>query len=260
MNKNSKLILFSVILLVLFYIIISIILSLPLNKKTYNGTVFLGSSTKVKINNNNISITNEDVEINKTDVKIYFKEKFIDGYILSNKGVSSGVENIYSAYNKKDELLLNESVLVAYTNDIPIKIKEMTKIRSNNLNEITDKIKNINVEIPSTAILDYYTINILDIDNDGINERLYSVGFKEKEKSYKSYVFMEKGGKYILIDKQTSKYDGIDHEKLSFVYLIDFNNDDNYEFVIRRVMTEYGPDYYELYNFDGNEFVEIGGE
>ena len=42
--------------------------------------------------------------------------------------------------------------------------------------------------------------------------------------------------------------------------LIDFNNDGDYEFVIKKQMTEYGPYYYELYNFDGNEFTKIGGE
>ena len=36
--------------------------------------------------------------------------------------------------------------------------------------------------------------------------------------------------------------------RLSFYKLIDFNNDSNYEFVVNKRMSEYGPDYYELYN------------
>ena len=41
---------------------------------------------------------------------------------------------------------------------------------------------------------------------------------------------------------------------------IDFNNDNNYEFVVSKMMSEYGPTYSEVYSFDGTEFTKIGGE
>ena len=49
-------------------------------------------------------------------------------------------------------------------------------------------------------------------------------------------------------------------KKLYYSVLIDFNNDNNYEFVVSKMMSEYGPTYSEVYSFDGTEFTKIGGE
>ena len=48
MIKNKEILLYFVILLVIFYFIISIIFGFY-KKNTYSGTVFLGSSTKVTV-------------------------------------------------------------------------------------------------------------------------------------------------------------------------------------------------------------------
>ena len=63
-----------------------------------------------------------------------------------------------------------------------------------------------------------------------------------------------------MIDRVDSDSDQVAYIKLSFSKLIDFNKDGNYEFVVEKAMSEYGPYYYELYNFDGKVFTKIGGE
>ena len=81
MIKNKEILLYFVILLVIFYFIISIIFGFY-KKNTYSGTVFLGSSTKVTVKGNDIKVYNEDVEIKKQDVKLFYKNDFIDVYII----------------------------------------------------------------------------------------------------------------------------------------------------------------------------------
>ena len=106
--------------------------------------------------------------------------------------------------------------------------------------------------------LDYIKITNFDYDNDGNEEYIYSVGIFNNDK-YNSFVYMKVDDKYILIDSEESD-NNPDYKRLYFIKLIDFNSDDNYEFVVEKMMSEYGPDYYELYNFDDNKFTKLGGE
>ena len=62
------------------------------------------------------------------------------------------------------------------------------------------------------------------------------------------------------IAKVESENKGVANTSLIFNNLIDFNNDGEYEFVVGKVMSEYGPDYYELYNLDSEKFTRIGVE
>jgi hypothetical protein len=116
--------------------------------------------------------------------------------------------------------------------------------------------------------LDYQEITKIDIDIGGEEENIYSLGlikYNEDEEDdfnskYESYIFLKKDGKYFIIDKIDSNGEQVAYIKLSFAKLIDFNKDGNYEFVVEKSMSEYGPYYYELYNFDGSKFTKIGGE
>ena len=71
---------------------------------------------------------------------------------------------------------------------------------------------------------------------------------------------MKKSDEYILIAREESDYVDVNFVRIKLFNIVDFNNDGDYEFVISRMMSEYGPNYYELYNFDGNKFTKLGGE
>ena len=255
MIKDKKRLLILVVFLVVLYGLISIIISIF---SEYKNIIFIGSSTKVSVKNGNINIYRDNAKLIKQKVKIYFKDEFIDAYISSQKSENAGIENLYVAYNENGARLIPEKELIAHTDDISIKFKNITTKESDSLSEIYNFAKSNNISIKESTNLDYLEISNFDYDDDGKDEYIYSFGLIE-DSDYESYIIMKKDNNYILIDSEKSSYD-VDYKRFYFLGLIDFNNDGDYEFVIRKLMSEYGPDYYELYNFDGNEFTKIGAE
>ena len=138
-------------------------------------------------------------------------------------------------------------------------------------------IQTNNLGLSDDIELDYLEVDTVDIDDDGIDEYIYSVGLidyedlgnddeviedteEETNQKYVSFVYTKKDDRYILIDKIDTEGDPVSYVRLSFAKLIDFNNDNNYEFVIEKMMSEYGPYHYELYNLNNYSFTKIGGE
>lgn len=268
MLNNKKGILILVISLVAIYLLIALISVIPTGKK-YNNIVFLGSSTKVTVEDGKISVYNEDKKISKQKVKIYFNHSFVDGYIASEQGESSGTENVYYCYNSNGDTLISDSMLIASTLDKKLDVKEGKTQELKGIKYIQDLLSftNIASDDDKEIELDYGKIAYIDIDDDGIEDNIYSVGLISEsivdgDQDYISYVYLKKGNSndYILILKSEASYDGISNQRLSFEKMIDFNGDGNYEFVVEKMMGEYGPFYYELYNFDGSKFTMIGGE
>lgn len=257
MNKNKKGILLLVVLFIVIYIIISILISIPKGKK-YKNTVFIGSNTKVNINNGIITVNNDNSELIKQKVKTFFKKDFIDGYISSETGDTYGV--VYNVYDLDGNILLPDSSVIAHTLDISIKVKDSNAFESRELDDIYSFAKSSNITLPSDIQLDYLNITTFDLYDDGNEESIYSFGLIEDQTEYSSFVYLKKDNKYYLIDREESNYDGVSNVRLHFLKLIDFNNDGNYEFVVEKMMSEYGPYYYELFNFDGKSFTKIGGE
>ena len=261
MIKNRKTLLLLVIILIIFYIAITIILSLPKGKK-YSQTVFIGNFTKVNVNNGKINVYNEDVETRKQDIKIYFKEKIIDGYFYTEEVDYDESKYGYIICNENGDYLSFDSTFILYTKDLFIDIKNIDTYESRDLSKIYDFSNTNNYSLPPLIELDYLRISNFDLDNDGVDEYIYSVGLIENsdtESNYESIVFYNAGDKYVLIDYEKAPYRA-DYKRLYFTNIIDFNNDGEYEFVVEKMMSEYGPDYYDLYSFDGSAFTKLGGE
>lgn len=257
MIKNKKTLLYVVISLVVLYFIVSIIVSIPKTSK-YEKTVFIGSNTKINLKDGNINIYNENSELDKLKAKIYFKGDFVDGYISSKKSESSE-ENIYVAYNEDMNLLLQESALIAYTDNLSIKVKDYNKMDGEDLEEVYKMANSNNITISKNALIDYYKIGCFE-DSSSEKEYVYSVGLIEDGTNYDSLVFIKKSSKYILLDRSYSENNTVSNIRLYFSGLIDLNNDNNYEYVIKNAQGEYGTSTYELYNFIKDSFTKIGGD
>ena len=259
MIKNKKNIFVLIVLLICLYFVIAVVLSIPRGNK-YKKTVFLGSNTKVYITDNNIEVSNDNAELRKQKVKFYYKGKFVNGSISSRVGETEGI--VYELYNSDNIFVIPER-LIAHTDDLIIDVKKVQKYESYALDELYAFYNNSSIS--GNVELDYLYISSFDYNDDGQDEYIYSFGLivngfnNEEDTKYKSIVFMKNKDKYILVDNEESEYN-FDYKRLYFTNLIDFNNDGNYEYVVEKMMSEYGPDYYELYNFDGNKFVKIGGE
>lgn len=259
MIKNKKGIIIAAISLALIYFIICVIQALP-KDSGYKKTVFLGASTKINIEDGNIKIKNDNAKIEKQKVKVYFNKVFVDATLSSFDADSDGVKYSYMVSNENGDRLALDTILVAHTDDLSLKIKEPNTRILDNPEEIYKFAKANNISLPSNIEITYMNVKTIDINDDNEDEYIYSAGFEISEDTFESIVFMKQQGNYILISKETSDNDIFKNVRLSFYKLIDFNNDNNYEFVVNKRMSEYGPDYYELYNFDGSSFTKIGGE
>lgn len=271
MNKNKKILLYSVILLIAFYVLVEIVLSVSDGKK-YKKTIFIGNTTKVHVSNEDISIDNSNVKLSRQNVKIYFKKNIIDGYIDSEKVDFDDITYNYNIYDKKSNILSPETTLIAYTDDMDVKIKNVETRDSEDLGELYAFAKSNMVTLPSAIGLEYVRISSFDYNDDNKDEYIYSITFSENDFSYEendnyedkqnwhSIIFLKMDDKYILLDQKEDSVNIMERTNLKFVALIDLNNDGNYEFIVSKKNGEYGPVTYELYNFDGTKFVKIGGE
>lgn len=258
MYKKNKGILILVGVVLSLYFIIYLFSNIQYGKK-YSNTVFLGDMTKLNIKGNNIEVLDEYVSTKKQKVKIYYNNRFIDGYLLTSKDNIENGNYAYNLYDSSMNPLYPESLLIAHTPDISIMVKETNKTNSEDLTEVYNFVNSQNIILSSSIELDYLSIDNFDYDNDGTEEYIYSVGLIKDADEYDSFVFYKENDNYILIDRIENGYDEVANVKLIFEKLIDFNDDDKYEFVIGRIMSEYGPYYYDLYNFNGNSFTKIGG-
>lgn len=256
MIKNKKGLLIIIIILVVIYFLISIFINL-FNGKKYSNTVFIGDYTKVQIKNNKIRVYNQNSNLKGQDVKVYFKNNVIEGYInSSDNGVNNGLKE-YNVFNEKGESLIFENVLIAFTKDLSPSFKKVVTSHSDDKDLVKKILKNSNIIYSDNFVLNYFNISNFDIEGDDKDETIYSIGIIDDETEYKSYAIYNKDEKYYIIDREESNYNGIEYTRLIFSNLIDFNNDDNYEFVVEKVISEYGPDYYYLYNFEDSEFAML---
>ena len=254
MNKKERIFLFLVVGLIGIYLIITAVVSII---NPYKKTIYLGVGTKVYVNGNNITISDEDIKINKHNVKIYFDKKIINGYVLTEEESSTGYENNLHAYNKNGEYLSFYSSLIAFTKDLPIKFIDIENEYTYDIGLIRKYLIEDDIDMDSVQ-LDYLIISTFDLDDDEEFESIYSIGLIENNKDYDSKVIMLKDDEYYIISEEMSEYiDDQDVTTLGLLGIMDMNNDNNYEFVIEESYSEYGPNNYYIYNFDGNDFSNI---
>lgn len=253
--NNKKLLIFT-ILFVLLYFLISIINNLFVGEK-FKNTIFLGNNTKIQINEKNIVVKDENTKVKRQKVKIYYKKNIIDGYI-SNSDNESTSENNYSVTNNEGIKIILDSPLLAYTPDLSIKVIDSKILNNVDLEDVYKFANENNISLSKNITMNFSNIKVFKLNNEDLY--IYSVGLIEDEEKYYSIVFMKKGENYYLIEKADSTYLDVDGIGLNFFSIIDFNDDGEYEFVVEKMMSEYGPAYYELYNFKGNKFTRIGGE
>ena len=254
MKKNKNILLIVIALCIILYLLIGIIPSF-FKGKEYKNTVFIGSSTKVIVNGDILKVSNKNEKIRKQKVKAYFNDEFIDAYIDSEEGDTTGI--IYNIYDEEGNALLTDHALFAYTNDLALKVISKNTNESEDLKEIYSFAQSQNIHLSEDNMLDYMIVNNLDIDSDGKDEYIYSVGLIVDAEEYDSFVFIKDDNTYKLISREESSYDEVSNVRLLFFNLIDFNNDNRYEYVIERIMSEYGPFYYDLYD---NSFARIEEE
>ena len=259
MNKNRKGLLIIIVILVLVYFILSIVKYTNSHKTNYKNTVIIGDFTKVEISNNEIKVYNDNTYLENKKLYFYFKGEEIEGYITSSNNGSTGGKYMYVAHKLDGTKLNFDSAIIGYTKDTKLKFKEVNNKRISDMTEVNNFLKSYNSIVSDNIRVERIIESTVDVEGDGVYENIYSVSMIEDGSDYDSFVFMKKGENYILISREISEV-STNSIRLKLLNIIDCNNDGEYEFVISKMMTEYGPNYYELYNYNGDSFTKIGGE
>lgn len=259
MNKRRINLLIIILLLIVLYLVICIVNYAFTHQKDYSNTVFIGDFTKIEVKDKNIKIYNDNIKLDHVYMNFYFDGKEVEGYITSSENGSSGGDYMYIAHKEDGSKLVFDYGILGYTKDLKLDFKEYRSERTDDLTEVYRFFESQNISIPTEIQVERVIIDSLDIDEDGNFEHIYSVNLIESMSNFDSFIFMKKDDKYILLSREFNTFD-TEYKRLKLFNIIDFNNDGNYEFVVSKMMSEYGPNYYELYNFDGNEFTKLGGE
>ena len=255
MKKNK---IYIIVLLIIIFLLFDIFVHLNINE----NVIYIGNTTKVIVKDEKITINNKNTNLKLMKSKIYFNKEFIDGYIKSSKSKMNNGVTIYDAYNLNGQLLRFNDDLIAYTGKNNIKIADCNSsdfISTEDDKYIADFLlsefgNGISLDVPLSY--DYYKKIIYDIDNDGDDEYIYSLDIIESGVSDYSYVFIVDDEEKILVSRKKGDIKDSNLPRVFFFNLIDFNNDNNYEIVLRYKNGEYGKNIYKIYNYNG-EISEI---
>lgn len=240
-----------ILLLIVTFILISFIFSII--KKT---ELFIGGTTKITINNNNIKIGENKKSFSPRKAKILFNNGFIDGYI-SSEYIEDGSTYVLKLYDKSFNQIVLSSSIFAYTGNIKITIPKYettnyyTKIEKDYINGILN-------ENNLSGPIDKYTKILVDIDKDNNYEELYSIS-TSNETNINSIVFIKNDDNYEIIDSkkgELAKAPSI--ESVDFSNIIDINDDGIYEIVLINSFGDDSPSEYNIYTYKNGEIEKVG--
>ena len=244
----------------ILYIIVLVSFIMTLDKNNY---VLFGTTTTIYYDNNNqiknIKKSNKlNGKLNYEKLNVYNNGKFQEGYINLYKEDNS---IFYNIYNKNQEKIKSNNLLLAYKGDINIKVNQseiQNKLDSNEKNKLLNILKNKGINEDIT----YFSKQELDLDNDAQKETIYTLsnyGGKINNISY-SYIFVRSNNEVIDVTliKNENKNSPENPQKYH-VWSVDIDNDNAYEIVVSSTNGDDSPVYYEFYKFDSSnkKIVEL---
>lgn len=250
--ENNRKIIYLVISIVIIFIVVGIIM-LFLSGKKYKNTIFIGNNAKYTIEGGKIVLSTKDEKARKQRVKVFYNNQIIDGYVKTEDEGSSEFKHNIHIYSKDKELLSNEQNTFAFSKGLSLTIIGINSKYVEELSDMIPIIRQTGIDI-TTVDPNYFMVYSFDIDEDKVNEHIYTMGLTYNNTEYYSRVIMEKDGNYYLIAEETSNSDEDDKVSLDLFGILDFNSDGYYEYVVSRDSGEFNEVEYNIYNFDGVAF------
>lgn len=243
MLKDKKVIILVVLIILYFVCLIPFKL---FNKQEL--TVYMDSITKVNCNNGKISVDNDNYKIDLQKAKIYFNERIEDAYLKSEETTLENGNNIYTAYNERNEVFMLTDGLIAFQGSDTLKIKELEStsyVSSEDNNLINEFLKNNSLEglVDTVAKYEY------DFNFDGNNEKIYNLKVDTDGNDYYTVVFINNSEGSTLVNYENSGSAG---KYTNFYKLIDFNSDGSYEIVVYNYNGNNTLSTYKIYEYDGH--------
>ena len=242
MLKDKKIIIIAILIILYFICLIPFKL---FNKQGI--VVYLGSITKVNVNNGEISVDNDNYKVDIQKVKLYFNERIEDAYLKSD---SSNLENgnyEYGAYNESNEIFMVTDGLLAFQGSDNIKIKNLEStsyVSSQENNSIKEFLKQNNLSGSIDTVLKYE----YDLNSDGTKEKIYNLKVSISEENNYTVVLISDSEKSTLLNYENGGSLG---KYTNFYKLIDFNSDGSYEIVVYNYNGNNSLSTYKIYEYNG---------
>lgn len=247
--KNKSIILISCII---FYLLLSVVL----NNFIFNKTeIYLGDYTKVNIKNNNIIIKNNNESISNKEIYYYNDTKFVKGYLYSE---SINNKKIYTVINDEKQKIkfLNDKIIATKKLNIKIYNPDFTTINSIESEEI---LKYLSKKSKFETVISIQKYEY-DFNKDGVDEVLYAAVVNLNSDEYCTYILNEINDSFEIIDSAITNNTLPNKKRIVIYKYIDFDNDDNYELVIKENNGDDSPTYYNVYTYENGIFNKIEEE
>ena len=226
----------------------------------YNQILIIGGSTIVEYRNDKLlgikKINKVNKRLNYKKYSVYNNGSFEDYYIDFETDDYNNIS--YTLYNNSDEETNITGSLLAYTNNLNIKVQSMKN--SYDMTETDKKVLQNN--LPGYDLNKIYFNKVkVDLDNDGYNEEIYIVNnfnlIDIPDKAISCVFLKTSNGNIVEIEKNESS----NQNKLPayrFSYSVDIDNDDEYEIILSKFYNEAKKDY-NIYKYDSksNEINEL---
>ena len=240
-------------LFILIYVILSTIFDLLYRS---NKIVYIGDYTKVYIKDDVIQVNNTNTDTN-IEVKYYFNKEFKNGYLFSEKLDYNNTNYLKVISEDSKKVEFNDS-LIAMTKNVSVNIKDIEESKATNdeINSLKNFYKTNNMDY---ELKELYKC-IFDVDNDGVDDEVYSGISYVDEEHYLYSILIKSMDSIKLIDSSLYEIEAPSSKKISLFKFIDFNNDNKYEIVVKEDNGDDQPTYFNIYSYNNGEIDKIKEE
>lgn len=257
MNKKTRYIVLLVVLLVYFLALFLVFGKDNLKREKEETVIIIGNNTiwkKEKQRWSSINYLSDKKALGWQLYTTYVDNKKIGKYYLWNDNTE------WFLFDKKKNAYNYQGDLLAYRSNYKIPIKSFTTEETTDYTYL-QKLLSDN-KLSNTGNPTINTVTKIDIDSDGIEEKFYvfSNVFSDEEtlpqNSY-SFVFMEKEDKIYMMYSFTGAFVGTSGCQPFIHYIMDTDEDNNYEIVLTCSQYDELPPINTLYRFKKDKFIKI---
>lgn len=245
MNRKIKLLLF----LIFIYFLVSCIITHVNNRQKI---VYIGSFTKIIINDKNIKVKYNNNKIINKKIKVYINNEFSDAYLNS---FDADYYLEYKIFDNKNNNLQFTEDFIATTENVKINVinPSNTILSNKEINLVSENLDFSTKNIDRDSSFKYS----FDIDGDGQNENIFVIFLNLEENKSEVYFILNKEDEFDIFESY--KFDKMSPtlKIMSVFKYIDFNNDGIFEVVLKNNNGDDLPSQYNIYNFKNDNLIKI---
>lgn len=230
MRSKKTYIIILIVLIVYFLVFFFLFGKKNIDQEKYSTTFVIGDSTVWNYSGKKwVNITSETsmAKLDWQKFDVYVDNQKLGNYYLWH-------DDKWYAFNDNKEAITITGKMLAYKSNHEIKIQEYKEEEITDFSYVHQVLKENNLS--TSSILTTSNQSTIDIDNDGIEEKLYLISnvfaLDFVPDTVFSIVFMVKDGEIKYLYKDISKNTGFNGCKPYINYVLDTNNDNKNEIIL----------------------------